>query len=391
MKNNTTKTISILGSTGSIGVQTLNVLSETTDNFRIAYLTANKNIDLLYEQTLKYNPIGIVINDETAYKEFKSKYSFNGKILFGKTGIIESASDSINDIVVSALVGFSGVEPTLAAIQKGITIALANKETLVSAGALITEKAKIHNTKIIAVDSEHSAILQCLVGESINEIEKIILTASGGPFFNSKIDDLKNITVEQALNHPNWSMGNKITIDSATMMNKGFEVIEAHWLFGLESNKIDVLIHPQSIIHSMVEFIDGSVKAQLGVPDMRIPISYALSYPRRLKYNFPKLNLSDIRELTFFTPDYTNFPCLKLAIDSLSEKDTTPTILNASNEIAVNAFLHNEIKFLDISAVILEALNKIEAVDNPDLDEIIEIDYKTREFSKEIIKNKFLK
>jgi len=385
------KSITILGSTGSIGVQTLKVLSESSEKHRIAFLTVNKNIDLLFQQIKVFNPIGVAISDEKACKEFKKKYSFNGKILCGKSGIIEAASDSINDIVLSALVGFSGVEPTLAAIRQGTTIALANKETLVSAGALITKEANKNNVQIIAVDSEHNAILQCLVGESLSEIERIILTASGGPFFKSDINDLENITVEQALNHPNWSMGNKITIDSATMMNKGFEVIEAHWLFGIDGNKIDVLIHPQSIIHSLVEFIDGSVKAQLGVPDMRIPISYALTYPKRLRYNFPRLNLSEIQELNFYPPDYIKFPCLKLAIDSLFEKDTTPTIINAANEVAVNAFLNNNIKFIDISSVITEALNYIEAIDKPDLDEIIEIDLKTREFSYKIIKNKFLK
>jgi 1-deoxy-D-xylulose-5-phosphate reductoisomerase len=384
------KTISILGSTGSIGVQTLQVIDSIKESYRIGFLTANNNIDLLAQQIKKYNPVGIVVRDKDACKELHRKIDFNGITLCGKEGLLEAAGDSINDIVLSALVGFSGVEPTLSAIKAGTTIALANKETLVSAGKFIIEQAKLNNVDIIAVDSEHSAILQCLVGESINEVEKLILTASGGPFLNMPIEKLKEMTAKDALNHPNWSMGNKITIDSATMMNKGFEVIEAFWLFGLSAKKIDVLVHPQSIVHSLVQFVDGSVKAQLGLPDMRIPISYALSYPNRLNYDFPRLDLSELSELTFQKPDYQKFPCIKIAFDALEDGGTSATIINAANEIAVYAFLEGKITFPDISSCILEAINKIKINSNPNLDDIIETDMEVRVFTKKLINEKFI-
>ena len=379
------KTISILGSTGSIGVQALDVLGTIPENFRIGYLTTNSNVDVLVQQIKKFNPIGIVVNDKNACKELQKKIKFKGNVLSGKNGLIEAASESSNDLVLSALVGFSGVEPTLAAIGAGTNIALANKETLVSAGQIITESAKKNNVKIIAVDSEHSAILQCLIGESLDEVEKLILTASGGPFLNVPIEKFRKLTAKDALKHPNWSMGNKITIDSATLMNKGFEVIEAYWLFGLPQDKVEILIHPQSIIHSMVQFIDGSVKAQLGLPDMRIPISYALSYPKRLKYDFPRLDLIKLKELTFLKPDYKKFPCVKLAFDALSTGGTATTIVNAANEIAVYAFLAKEIRFSDIPLCIEEALAKIENKSKPKLNDIIESDKKTRDFVKKYI------
>jgi 1-deoxy-D-xylulose-5-phosphate reductoisomerase len=304
------KILTILGSTGSIGVQTLQVIDSIKGGFEINYLTTYSRIDILTEQIEKYHPRGVVIGDETLYLNFKKESNFNGTILCGEEGLCEAASDSRNDLTVSALVGFSGVIPTLSAIRAGINIALANKETLVSAGSIITDEARKYNVQIFAIDSEHSAVLQCLVGENNEEIEKIILTASGGPFLNTPIEDFKNITVNQALAHPNWSMGNKITIDSATMINKGFEIIEAYWLFDIEINKIEVVIHPQSIIHSMVQFVDGSIKAQMGHPDMRIPISYALTYPMRMKNNFQRLDFNKFNSLTFSEPDLNRFPCL---------------------------------------------------------------------------------
>jgi 1-deoxy-D-xylulose-5-phosphate reductoisomerase len=381
------KIITILGSTGSIGIQALQVLDSIPQHFRIGYLTTNTNIELLAKQIKKFKPIGVVIKDKHAYEKFISQVDFNGKILHGKKGLIEAAGDTINDLVLSALVGFSGVEPTMEAIKSGTTIALANKETLVSAGSVITKSARKHNVEIIAVDSEHSAILQCLVGESIKEVEKIILTASGGPFLNTPLDELEKITAKDALKHPNWTMGNKITIDSATMMNKGFEVIEAFWLFNIPKEKIDVLIHPQSIVHSMVQFVDGSVKAQMGLPDMRIPISYALSYPKRLKYDFPRLDLASLNELTFFKPDYEKFTCLKYAFDALETGGTAPTIINAANEIAVFAFLENKIKFTDIPRCIEAALTEIKIQKKPDLTDIIDTDNDVRHFVHQFINN----
>jgi 1-deoxy-D-xylulose-5-phosphate reductoisomerase len=378
-------TVSILGSTGSIGVQTLEVIDHHPEQFEIRYLTTNKRIDILAAQIKRYNPYAVVIGDEKAYKKFKETVSFGGKILYGTEGLNEAASDTANDLVISALVGFAGVVPTLSAIRNGIDVALANKETLVSAGAVIMNEAKEYNVKIRAIDSEHSAILQCLVGESIDEVSKIILTASGGPFRSLPLSEFKNISVEQALAHPNWSMGNKITIDSATMMNKGFELIEAYWLFGLDFEQIEIVIHPQSIIHSLVEFIDGSVKAQLGMPDMRIPISYALNLPERKKYNFKRLDFKDVTTLTFEQPDFERYPCLRLAYNSLEKFGTAPTILNAANEIAVNAFLDKKIKFNRIASVIEETLNSSDIIENPSIDEIIETDRETRIFVKSLI------
>ncbi len=378
-------TVSILGSTGSIGVQTLEVINHHLEQFNVRYLTTNERIDILAQQIEKYQPKGVVITDDKAFNEFKSNTSFKGKILFGIEGLIEAASDTTNDLVISALVGFAGVVPTLSAIRNGNDIALANKETLVSAGSVIMSEAKKYNVKIRAIDSEHSAILQCLVGESIDEVSKIILTASGGPFRSLPLEEFESISVEQALAHPNWSMGNKITIDSATMMNKGFELIEAYWLFGLDFEQIEIVIHPQSIIHSLVEFIDGSVKAQLGMPDMRIPISYALNLPERKKYNFKKLDFKDVTTLTFEQPDFNRYPSLRLAYESLEKFGTAPTILNAANEIAVNAFLNQKIKFNGISSVTEKTLNSMDIITNPTIDEIIETDKETRKFVKSLI------
>ncbi|OGU11795.1 MAG: 1-deoxy-D-xylulose-5-phosphate reductoisomerase [Ignavibacteria bacterium GWB2_35_12] len=379
------RTLTILGSTGSIGIQTLQVLESSSEKFCLGFITANSKIDILEEQANKFNPVGVAISDEKFYHEFRKKTSYKGKILCGKEGVLEAASYYKNDMVLSALVGFSGVQPTLAAINSSKTVALANKETLVSAGSIITTSAKEKNVPIIAVDSEHSAILQCLVGESIDTVEKIILTASGGPFWTTPGEEFESLTVEQALEHPNWSMGNKITIDSATMINKGFEVIEAHWIFGLPINKIEVLIHPQSIVHSMVQFIDGSVKAQLGIPDMRIPISYALNYPKRLNYDFPRLELTEIGILTFEMPDYFRFPCLKLAYEAIEKGGSATAVLNAANEIAVYAFLENKISLPEIASLIEKALNKIKIIARPTIDEIIDTDKETRLLVESII------
>jgi len=373
------KVITILGSTGSIGRQALDVLSLHHNEYKIGYLTAHSNIDLLIEQVQKYSPKGIVVSDDTQYLKIKQLITNNCKILKGKEGLIEAASNAENTMVLSALVGFSGVEPTLAAINAGKTIALANKETLVSAGYNIIKAAKANNVRIIAVDSEHSAVLQCLVGEELNSIEKIILTASGGPFLNTDNSNFEKLTVKEALSHPNWTMGNKITIDSATLMNKGFEVIEAFWLFDVSLEKIEVLIHPQSIVHSLVQFYDGSVKAQLGVPDMKIPISYALSYPKRLKNKFRRLDLIEINNLTFFKPDESKFPCLRLAYEAMRRGGTATTILNAANEMAVIAFLEQKIRFSDIPIIIEKALETFPIKNNSDINEIIEIDRQVRD------------
>ena len=384
---NKQKNITILGSTGSIGQQALEVLEALDAEYSINYLTVNNNIDILYSQIEKYRPKGIAIRNEDSYYEFKKTYSFDGEILCGREGVIELASRNDNDLVLSSLVGFAGVRPTLAAIEQGIDIALANKETLVSAGKVITDAAKRNNVNLLAVDSEHSAVLQCLAGEQHEEIEKIILTASGGPFLKTPMEQFETLSVEQALNHPNWEMGNKITIDSATMMNKGFEIIEAYWLFDVEIDKIDVVIHPQSIIHSMVQFVDGSVKAQLGVPDMKIPIAYALTFPRHAKSNFDRLDLTKIGSFDFIKPDFNRYKCLKLAYDSIEMGGNASAILNAANEIAVYSFLNREISFLDIPKSIEYALNTVEITENPSLDDIIASDMQAREITKAFIDN----
>jgi len=379
------KKISILGSTGSIGLQSLEVIDLLKANYQINFLTANTKIDLLAKQVEKYQPIGVAISNEASYWEFKRKYNFNCKILCGEEGVSEAAAYPDNDLIIQALVGFSGVRPTLEAISNKIKIALANKETLVSAGKLITEASEKHNVDIIAIDSEHSAILQCLIGENRDEIKKIVLTASGGPFLRTPVEDFKNLRVEDALNHPNWQMGNKITIDSATLMNKGFEVIEAHWLFGLNAEQIEVIIHPQSIVHSFVHFVDSSVKAQLGLPDMKIPISYALSYPKRLKFDFEDLDLTKVTTLEFFSPDMKKFRCLGLAYRALNEGGDAPIVLNAANEIAVKAFLEYRIKFNQIPDIIELALLNRGNHSIKTIEDINFVDQETRIKTEEII------
>jgi 1-deoxy-D-xylulose-5-phosphate reductoisomerase len=381
------KALSILGSTGSIGTQTLDIIAAKPDEYSLVWLTTNARTALLEEQIRRHKPLGVVVTDEAAWREFKRTTSFQGTILCGEAGLREAASDTRAEMIVSALVGFSGVLPTHDAITSGIAIALANKETLVSAGAAITAAAQAHNVPIFAVDSEHSAIVQCLVGEQTSDIEKLIITASGGPFRNASSAELATVTRAQALKHPNWTMGAKITIDSATLMNKGLEVIEAYWLFGVDAERIEVVVHPQSIIHSMVQFVDGSVKAQLGLPDMKIPIAYALSFPRHSPLDatlVPRLDLTALADgtLTFHKPDMERFPCLRLAFDALRTGGTAPAVLNAANEIAVSAFLRegSSFGFMDIPRVVERALSTIAHKAQPSLDDIVATDAETRSF-----------
>ena len=376
------KKVFILGSTGSIGVSTLDVIRLHRDSFEVVGLTANRNVELLLKQVQEFNPKYIVVREEALADKVKTILSPNTIFLTGEEGLVTATRDAEYDILLSALVGFAGLQPTIEGIKRGKRIALANKETLVVAGEIITRLAKKFNAELIPVDSEHSAIFQCLVGEQEKEIEKLILTASGGPFFIRSKDELKTVTVAEALKHPNWDMGSKVTIDSATMMNKGLEMIEAHWFFNLPASKIDVTIHPQSIIHSMVEFVDGSIKAQLSKPDMRLPIQYALTYPDRMQNSFTNTKLTEIESLTFHKPDFTKFECLQLAFDVLEVGGTAPAILNAANEIAVERFLKGEISFTAIPQLIKDALSKINIKSSPDLETIIEYDSLTREYFK---------
>lgn len=372
------KKILILGSTGSIGVNALNVIRELPEYFCAEALTVNSNIDELEKQINEFNPSAVVVKNETKSAELKKRINSKCEVLSGDEGLIEITRRGNYDILLSSLVGFAGLAPTIEGIKQNKRIALANKETLVVAGELIIDLCKKYNAELIPVDSEHSAIFQCLVGEKNNEINKLILTASGGPFFNKM--NLTDVSVSEALNHPNWKMGKKVTIDSATMMNKGLEVIEAHWLFNLPKEKIEVVIHPQSIIHSMVEFIDGSIKAQLSLPDMKLPIQYAFSYPDRIKTGFVKTNFPNLGQLTFFEPDREKFKCLNLAYEVMEQEGTAPCILNAANELAVDKFLKGKIGFTQIPDIINEALNKIENHRTPDIETIFECDRQTREF-----------
>ena len=384
-----TKKIAILGSTGSIGTQTLEVISNHDDKFKVELLSANKNYKLLIQQAKKYKPKAIIFGDKTYKKILRENLkSENIDIYFGEDALNNFNQFCNVDLVVTALVGKSGLIPTINAIENNIDIALANKETLVVAGEIIMKLSKKNNVKIYPVDSEHSAIFQCLIGEDYQTIEKIILTASGGPFRNKKISDLENITKEEALNHPNWEMGEKITIDSSTLMNKGLEVIEAKFLFNIDIDMIEVVIHPQSIIHSMVEFIDGSIKAQMGEPDMKLPIQYALGFPRRLENEFDRFNFFKNNQLTFEKPCFDTFQNLKLAFDAGRSGGNSPCILNASNEIVVEAFLQEKISYLDMTKIIKESLNKISYIASPNLEQLIETDLKTREYTSNKIKNK---
>jgi 1-deoxy-D-xylulose-5-phosphate reductoisomerase len=374
------KKVFILGSTGSIGVNCLNVINRFKDDFEVSGLTINSNTELLLEQIRKYKPRVVVVRDKNAAQRISDKLPDGCNLFVGEEGLIKASIEAEYDIFMGAMVGFAGLAPTIEAVKRGKRIALANKETLVVAGELVTNLCRENASEIIPVDSEHSAIYQCLIGENLNEVEKLILTASGGPFLKKDKSFFENATVDEALNHPNWKMGSKITIDSATMMNKGLEVIEAHWLFGLPVDKIEVVIHPQSIIHSMVQFVDGSIKAQLGLPDMKLPIQYALTFPERLQNDFDRTSLPEIGSLTFFEPDLTKFECLKLAFDAINDGGTAPCILNAANEVAVNKFLNKEIKFSHIPLLIKRALDKVETVFSPDLGTVFECDKQTREF-----------
>ncbi|CUS77221.1 1-deoxy-D-xylulose 5-phosphate reductoisomerase [Candidatus Kryptonium thompsonii] len=378
------KRIAILGSTGSIGKNAIEVILNFPNRFKVTYLAVNKNIKLLLEQVKLLKPKGVVIFDKEKAEEFSNFVNGEVEVLSGEEGLLEVVSRDDVDIVLNSLVGFSGLKPTIKAIESKKRIALANKETLVVAGEIITKLLRENNVELIPVDSEHNAIFQCLVGEKISDINRIILTASGGPFLYKNKAELENVTVEEALKHPNWKMGSKITIDSATLMNKGLEVIEAHWIFGLPVDKIKVVIHPQSVIHSMVEFIDGSIKAQLGVPDMKIPIQYALTYPERKHANYGQVDFVKLGQMTFLEPDLDKFECLKIAYEVAKLGGTYPTVLNAANEVAVEAFLNRKIKFTMIPEVIKKAIDAHKPKFNPDLDDILTADSETRKFVKNL-------
>lgn len=375
-----TKKLSILGSTGSIGENTLRVTDNLGPQFDIIYLTANRNSEKLIEQAKKYAPKAVAIIDEEAGKKVSSALVNNIEVLTGREGLLELAGRDDVDIVMNGLVGSAGMEPTLRSIEAGVNVALSNKESLVMAGSIIEKAKQKSGATLFPVDSEHSAIWQCLAGEEIGDVRKIILTGSGGPFRTRDINTFKDITPEEALNHPNWDMGNKITIDSATMMNKGLEVIETRWLFGLLADEIDIVIHPQSIIHSMVEFADKSVKAQLGVPDMKIPIQYALTYPRHSSANWEELDLIKSGQLTFEEPDLEKFPCIKLAYEALRAGGSTPAVLNVSNEQAVYRFLDGEIKFTEIPSIIEKACANHHYIAEPTLEDLLALELWATDF-----------
>ncbi|MFC2118843.1 1-deoxy-D-xylulose-5-phosphate reductoisomerase [Bacteroidota bacterium] len=380
------KRIAILGSTGSIGTQSLEVIKSHPEEFEVEILTANKNVDLLIQQSIEFNPNIVVISNEEKYDQLKSALNnTNIKVFAGKEAIAQVVSMDSVDIVLSAMVGFSGLLPTIEAIKAGKIIALANKETLVVAGELIKKLSEENNARIIPVDSEHSAIFQCLAGEFDNPIEKIYLTASGGPFRGKDISFLENVTREDALNHPNWDMGNKITIDSATLMNKGLEVIEAKWLFDLRPDQIDVIIHPQSVIHSIVQFEDSSMKAQMGLPDMKLPILYAFSYPSRLKSDFKRFNFLDYPELNFEQPDCKIFRNLALSFEALKRGGNAPCILNAANEVVVQAFLENKLGFLKMTEIIEKTIQKMPFIKNASLEDYLMSDMESRKLALSLI------
>ena len=381
------KRIAIFGSTGSIGTQALEVIGANPDLFSAEILTAQSNDELLVQQAKQFNPNLVVIGDEKKYTTVKEALAATGiKVFCGEKALEEAAAMDCYDMMLAAIVGYAGLKPTLKAIESGKAIGLANKETLVVAGDIIMRKAVENRVPVIPVDSEHSAIFQCLVGETRNRIEKIILTASGGPFIGRKPNYLVNVKREHALQHPNWSMGAKITIDSATLMNKGLEMIEAKWLFNLRPEQVQVVIHPQSIIHSMVQFEDGSIKAQMGLPDMKLPIQYALGFPKRIKNDFPRYDFRKVSTLTFEEPDVKTFRNLALAIDALNKGGNLPCVMNAANEIAVYAFLRNRINFLDMTNVIEKTMETIPFIGHPTLEEYFESDGEARNFAADIIK-----
>ena len=380
------KNISILGSTGSIGVNALNVIDNLADKFNVKALSAYKNSNVLIEQAKKYQPETIAIVDSSRVDFVKESLKDSAiSVLHGREGLLELSSRSDVDIMLNSLVGSSGMEPTINAIRSSVDIALSNKESLVMAGDIIEKEKNKYGAKIFPVDSEHSAIWQCLAGERIDNVEKIILTGSGGPFRTRDINTFSDIKKEEALDHPNWSMGNKITIDSATMMNKGLEVIETKWLFGVNEDKIKIIVHPESIIHSMVEFKDKSVKAQLGVPDMKVPIQYALTYPDRCFGNWESLDLLQLGSINFEPPDTERFPCISLAYEALNKAGTMPAVLNVANEQAVYRFLNNEIGFMDIPYIIEKACEKHDWVSNPSLDDLLHLEAWTTDFVKRFV------
>jgi 1-deoxy-D-xylulose-5-phosphate reductoisomerase len=381
------KRIALFGSTGSIGVQALEVIAANRDKFSIEILTAQHNDELLVKQALETGPDMVVIGDEKKYLKVKEKLaSLPVKVFAGEDALQEVAGMDSYDIMLAAIVGFAGLRPTLQAVNKGKTIALANKETLVVAGDIVMRRAVENRSPIIPVDSEHSAIFQCLVGETRNRIEKIVLTASGGPFLGKKPNFLVNVKRDHALQHPNWNMGAKISIDSATLMNKGLEMIEAKWLFNLKPEQVQIVIHPQSIIHSMIQFEDGSIKAQMGLPDMKLPIQYALSFPQRIPNHFPRYDFKKPNKLTFEEPDLKTFRNLTLATEALNKGGNLPCVLNASNEIAVYAFLKNRIGFLDMTDLIERTMEHVPFVAQPSLEDYFESDAEARNFAASLIK-----
>ena len=380
------KRIAIFGSTGSIGTQALEVIAANSNLFSAEILTAQNNEQLLIKQALQFNPNCVVIGNEKKYEIVKEALALtNIKVFAGEQALEEAAAMNCYDIMLAAIVGYAGLKPTLQAIDSGKAIALANKETLVVAGEIVMRKAAENRVPVIPVDSEHSAIFQCLVGETRNKVEKIILTASGGPFRGKKPNFLVNVKKDHALQHPNWTMGAKISIDSATLMNKGLELIEAKWLFNLSPQQIQVIIHPQSIIHSMVQFEDGSIKAQMGLPDMKLPIQYALAFPNRIPNNFPRYDFKKPETLTFEEPDIKTFRNLTLAIEVLNKGGNLPCVLNAANEIAVFSFLQNRIGFLDITEMIERTINKISFIEKPTLQELFDSDAEARTFAASLI------
>ncbi|QJX45809.1 1-deoxy-D-xylulose-5-phosphate reductoisomerase [Hymenobacter taeanensis] len=381
------KRVTLLGSTGSIGTQALDVIRSQPGKFTVTALSAHSNAELLIQQAQEFRPAAVVIGDEAKYKTVKAALASQPEteVLAGSAALADVAGRDDVDVVLTAMVGYAGLLPTVRAIRAGKTIALANKETLVVAGQLITELVKEYGVGLYPVDSEHSAIFQCLVGEEQNLIEKIILTASGGPFRGRSREQLAQVTKAQALKHPNWDMGAKITIDSASLMNKGLEVIEAKWLFGLRNEQIDVVVHPQSIIHSLVQFEDGSLKAQLGLPDMKLPIQYALGYPQRLPNTFPRFSFLDYPQLTFEQADTTAFRNLALAFEAMGRAGNAPCVLNAANEIAVAAFLRDEIGFLQMSDVVETSLARVSYLAAPSLDDYVQTDHETRRIAQELV------
>lgn len=380
------KNISILGSTGSIGRNALEVIASFPDNFRVLGLSAYKNIDLLENQVKKFKPQVVSLSDAALADQLQERCKDQGvEILSGEQGVVKVATLPETDLVISAMVGAAGLVPTFAAISHGKDIALANKETLITAGEVMIHEARRKGVQILPIDSEHNAILQAMQGHKPTTVRRLILTASGGPFKNHSLSELEKVTVEEALQHPTWNMGPKITIDSATLMNKGLEVLEARWLFDMPLSKIKIIIHPQSVVHSMVEYIDGSVIAQLGIPDMKIPILYALAYPERLPLNLPALELTKVRSLDFQEPDFTRFPCLRYAYQAGEEGGSMPIVLNASNEVAVGYFLKKRIRFMDIHATIEKTMNRHQARKISTIEEVLEIDQWARWEAEKIL------